>query len=108
MKNLVLIDHAFNFLVFQIFDVSSFPVKCKSSAFSNEYKLLAEMQISDQNAVGLAVIADQVVAISLHCKAKQYSSNSSTTSSDSFGSEDNALNNSLTMLAPMTTGNFGF
>ena len=86
----------------------SFPAKCRSSVLSNEYKLLAEVQTSDQNAVGLAVIAGQVVAISLHCKTKQTSSNASTTSTDSSGCEDGPLNNSMTMLAPMTTGNFIF
>ena len=70
----------------------------------DEYKLLAVMQTSDQSAVALAVIADQVVAVSLHYKMRQNSSNASTASSDSSGCEDNSMNSSMTMLAPMTTG----
>ena len=92
--------------IFQISDELNYPVKCKSTVPCNEYKLLAVMQTSDQNAVALAVIADQVVAVSLHYKMRQNSSNASTTSSDSSGCEDNSLNSSMTMLAPMTTGIF--
>jgi len=88
----------------EISDELNYPVKCKSTVPCNEYKLLAVMQTSDQNAVALAVIADQVVAVSLHYKMRQNSSNASTTSSDSSGCEDNSLNSSMTMLAPMTTG----
>ncbi len=77
----------------------------RTSTFGyNEYKLIVEVQNSDQNAIGLAVLDGQLIVIALHYKTKHSSSNASTVSSDSSGCEDNVLNNSMTMLAPMTTG----
>eukprot|EP00794_Sanderia_malayensis_P016080 gene16080-17703_t len=76
----------------------------RGSHSTNEYKLIVEVQNSDQNAIGLAVIDGQLIAISLHYKTRHGSSNASTVSSDSSGCEDNVMNNSLVMLAPMVTG----
>ena len=92
------------FSLLQIYDLSHMPVKGESSHSPNEYKLIADLQTSDQNAIGLAVLADQLVTIAIHYKTRQSSSNASTVSSDSSGCEDNVLNSSMTMLTPMSKG----